>query len=71
MKKSYDYNSKFKITSHGVVKLYIGALLASSISAFAAPQSGTVTLGNAAISQSGLSTQITQTTQQKNDKPTA
>lgn len=63
MKKSYDYNSKFKITSHGVVKLYIGALLASSISAFAAPQSGTVTLGNAAISQSGLSTQITQTTQ--------
>ena len=63
MNGKYVYSFAFKITSHGIVKLYIGALFASSISAFAAPQSGTVTLGNAAISQSGLSTQITQTTQ--------
>lgn len=56
----------FKITSHGIVKLCIGAAIFSSmgsVSAFAAPQNGVVTLGSAAISQSGLNTQITQSTQ--------
>ena len=56
----------FKITSHGIVKLCIGAAILSSmgsVSAFAAPQNGVVTLGSATLSQNGLNTQITQSTQ--------
>ncbi|MDY3205013.1 MAG: filamentous hemagglutinin N-terminal domain-containing protein [Arcobacter sp.] len=60
---NFDYNSRFRILKGGKISLVVSALLGSAIIASAAPTGGTVTSGNATISSSGNTTNITQTTQ--------
>lgn len=64
MKKfNYDFNSRFRILKGGKISLVVSAMLGSAIIASAAPIGGTVTSGNATITQSGNVTNINQSTQ--------
>lgn len=65
MSHSYNYRSTFRILSHGRVGLFVSGLLASLVFpslSLAAPTGGVVTSGSAAISSSGATTTITQST---------
>lgn len=64
MKFNHDFSSRFRILKGGKISLVVSALLAGlSISAVAAPTGGNVTSGTATISQSGTTTNITQSSQ--------
>lgn len=62
MKRLVDYSSKFRILKGGKISLVVSALLGSVTLTFASPTGGTVTTGDATISQSGNVTNINQTT---------
>jgi len=61
---NFDYSSRFRILKGGKISLVVSALLAglSVTSAIASPTGGVVTSGSATISQSGTTTNITQST---------
>ncbi len=63
IKFNHDFSSRFRILKGGKVSLVVSALVGSAIIASAAPTGGTVTSGNATISQSGNVTNINQSTQ--------
>jgi len=58
-----DYKSRFRILKKGRIALVISALCTSTTLSFATPTGGVVTSGNAAITQSGMVTNINQSTQ--------
>ena len=60
LKRTFDYSSRFRILKGGKISLVVSALLGSVVIASAAPSGGTVTSGNAIISQSGNTTNINQ-----------
>ena len=62
LKNKPDYKSQFRILKGGKISLVVSALL-TSVSLMAAPNGGTVTSGSATITQDGLTTNITQSTQ--------
>lgn len=63
MKKfNCDFSSRFRILKGGKISLVVSALLGSVSLSFAAPSGGVVTSGSATISQSGNTTNITQST---------
>jgi len=63
VKFNHDFSSRFRILKGGKISLIVSAFLAGlSVSAIAAPTGGVVTSGSAIISQSGTTTNITQTT---------
>ncbi|MFZ5374724.1 MAG: filamentous hemagglutinin N-terminal domain-containing protein [Campylobacterota bacterium] len=57
-----DYSSRFRILKGGKISLVVSAMLAGTSIAYAAPSGGTVTSGNATISQNGSVTTINQST---------
>jgi filamentous hemagglutinin family protein len=57
-----DFGSRFRILKGGKISLVVSAILSSTTLVFAAPTGGTVTSGTANISQSGNTTNITQST---------
>jgi filamentous hemagglutinin family protein len=57
-----DFGSRFRILKGGKISLVVSAILSSTTLVFAAPTGGTVTSGSANISQSGNTTNITQST---------
>lgn len=63
MKLKNDYSSRFRILKGGKISLVVSALLGGATISFAAPSGGSVTSGTANISQSGTTTNITQSTQ--------
>ncbi|MDX9900250.1 MAG: GLUG motif-containing protein, partial [Aliarcobacter sp.] len=63
IKFNHDFSSRFRILKGGKVSLVVSALVGSAIIASAAPTGGTVTSGNATISQTGNVTNINQSTQ--------
>jgi len=63
MQRLIDYSSRFRILKGGKVSLIVSALLSSTTLLNAAPSGGVVTSGNATISQSGKTTNISQSTQ--------
>jgi filamentous hemagglutinin family protein len=60
MKQLIGYKSRFRILKGGKISLVVSALLGSTTLSFAAPSGGTITSGNANISQNGTVTNITQ-----------
>ena len=62
MRTNYEYRSRFRILKGGKIALVVTALLGSMTLLSAAPTTGTVTTGNATISQTSNTTTITQTT---------
>lgn len=62
MKYSPDYNSQFRIRKGGKISLVVSALVGSVTILSASPSGGVVTSGSANISQSGATTNITQST---------
>jgi len=60
MKRLVDFSSRFRILKGGKISLVVSALLGSVVIASASPSGGTVTSGNAIISQSGKTTNINQ-----------
>ena len=58
-----DYKSRFRILKGGKISLVVSALLVGTTLMHAAPSGGVVTSGTASIAQSGLVTNITQSTQ--------
>ncbi len=63
MKERFDYFSRFKILKGGRISLIVSALVTSVTLSFASPSGGVVTSGNANISQSGIVTNINQSSQ--------
>ena len=57
-----DFGSRFRILKGGKISLVVSAILSSTTLVFAAPTGGVVTSGTADISQSGNTTNITQST---------
>jgi filamentous hemagglutinin family protein len=57
-----DFGSRFRILKGGKISLVVSAILSSATLVFASPTGGTVTSGTANISQSGNTTNITQST---------
>jgi filamentous hemagglutinin family protein len=57
-----EYSSRFRILKGGKISLVVSAFL-TTVSLYAAPTGGSVTSGSATISQSGSTTNITQSTQ--------
>lgn len=57
-----DFGSRFRILKGGKISLVVSAILSSTTLVFAAPTGGVVTSGTANISQSGNTTNITQST---------
>lgn len=57
-----DFGSRFRILKGGKISLVVSAILSSTTLVFASPTGGTVTSGTANISQSGNTTNITQST---------
>ena len=62
MKYLPDFSSRFRILKGGKISLVVSALIGSVTLLSAAPSGGTVTSGSATISQSGATTNITQST---------
>jgi filamentous hemagglutinin family protein len=57
-----EFSSRFRILKGGKISLVVSAFIASSSLVYAAPSGGVVTSGSATISQSGTTTNITQST---------
>ena len=55
-----DFSSRFRILKGGKISLVVSAMVASTTLSFASPTGGTVTSGNANISQNGNVTNINQ-----------
>ena len=62
MRTNHEYRSRFRILKGGKIALVVTALAGSMTLLNAAPTTGTVTTGNATISQTSNITTITQTT---------
>lgn len=58
-----EYGSRFRILKGGKISLVVSAFIASTTLLSASPSGGVVTAGSASIAQSGLVTNINQTTQ--------
>ena len=62
LKFNHDFGSRFRILKGGKISLVVSAMVAGTTLSFAAPSDGVVTSGTASITQSGNTTNITQTT---------
>ena len=58
-----DFGSRFRILKGGKISLVVSAFLVGTTLLHSAPSGGVVTSGTASIAQSGLTTNITQSTQ--------